>query len=153
AVALGHPALPFSENRVALLPIVLLGRHELFCMVRLGLAGAEGFGNGEHTASLLLERKRGLRRLIAIGLGGIFRDIMGRRDQDKLLFGGLVKLQLLAFCILHFRLLTSRYRRTRWLSLKVNFRRLAFRLPRRECLRIERELILIVPARNKTGSS
>src|ERR1035437_1834010 len=95
AVVLGHLSLPFSENRIALFPVILLGRHELFCMVRLGLAGTEGLGDGEHRASLLLKRKRGLWLLIAIGLGGIFRDSGGDRDQDKLLFGGLVKLQLL----------------------------------------------------------
>jgi hypothetical protein len=59
-------------------------------MVRLGLAGAEGLGNGEHIAFLLLKGERGLGGLIAIGLGGIFRDAGGGWDQDKLLFGGLV---------------------------------------------------------------
>jgi hypothetical protein len=50
AVFLSQLTLPFSKNRVALLPIVLLGRRELFGVIRLCLAGADWFGDGEHTA-------------------------------------------------------------------------------------------------------
>src|ERR1035437_8687525 len=60
----GHLPLPFSENRIALLPVILLGRHEFFGVIRLRLAGTEGLGDGEHTASLLLKGKRRLRLLI-----------------------------------------------------------------------------------------
>src|SRR5271155_144624 len=38
AELLGQPAVPFSQDRVALFPIVLLGRRELFGVVGLRLA-------------------------------------------------------------------------------------------------------------------
>ena len=41
AVLFGQLPLPFSKNRVALLPIVLLGRRELFGVIRLCLAGVD----------------------------------------------------------------------------------------------------------------
>src|ERR1700677_3826445 len=50
AVLFGHPTLPFSENGVALLPIILFGGHELFGVISLRLAGTERFGDGEHGA-------------------------------------------------------------------------------------------------------
>src|SRR5580692_7497177 len=51
AVLLGHPSLPLSKDRVALLPIVLLGRREFLGVIRLRLTGAERFGDGEHGRS------------------------------------------------------------------------------------------------------
>ena len=43
AIFLGQLPLPFSKNRVALLPIVLLGRRELLGVIRLCLAGTDWF--------------------------------------------------------------------------------------------------------------
>src|SRR5258708_29552705 len=50
AIPLGQPTLPFSEDGIALLPIVLLGGHELLSVIGLRLAGTERFGNGQHEA-------------------------------------------------------------------------------------------------------
>jgi hypothetical protein len=41
--------LPFSKNRIALLPVVLFGRRELLGVVRLRLAGANWLRDGEHS--------------------------------------------------------------------------------------------------------
>jgi len=41
--SLGQLALPLADDGAVLLPIVLLGRRELFGVVGLRLGGAEGF--------------------------------------------------------------------------------------------------------------
>jgi hypothetical protein len=43
AVFLGQLPLPLSENGVALLPVVLFGRRELFSVIGLRLAGTDRF--------------------------------------------------------------------------------------------------------------
>jgi len=81
AVPLGNPALPFSENCVALLPIVLLGRHEFLGVIGLRLARTERFGDGQHEAISETHRLRlGYRNslclaiLRAIGIGAARRN-------------------------------------------------------------------------------
>jgi len=51
AVLLGQPSLPLSKDGVALFPIVLLGRRELFGVICLRLTGTERFGDGKHGRS------------------------------------------------------------------------------------------------------
>ena len=98
AIPLGHTALPFPENGVALLPIVLLGGHELLGVIGLRLAGTEWFGDGQHEVISETHRLRlGYRNILvlpifrAIGIGAARRDF-GRR--------WLVRL-FLVFVILH----------------------------------------------------
>jgi hypothetical protein len=52
-------------------PIVLLGRRELFRVVRLRLAGTEGLRNGEQKDLLFLQLQRRLYRLFDLVLGRI----------------------------------------------------------------------------------
>ena len=46
----GQLAVPLAQDRVALLPIVLLGGRELFGVVGLRLAGGKRFGDRQHGA-------------------------------------------------------------------------------------------------------
>ena len=52
AVLRGELAVPFAFNLVALFPIILLGRSELFRVICLRLASAERLGNGQHASGL-----------------------------------------------------------------------------------------------------
>ena len=93
SVLLGQLALPFSENRVALLPIVLLGGGELLGVIGLRLAGTDWLRDGEHTASLLLKVEGRLEFLIAIDFAGIFGAIRVGAGFRPFLFGRLIRLR------------------------------------------------------------
>ena len=66
AVLRGELAVPFAFNLVALFPIILLGRSELFRVICLRLASAERLGNGQHASGLSpdVDRRRAIVKVL-----------------------------------------------------------------------------------------